>query len=229
MNNEILLCKSCNNYSLILHDHYYFCYECKDLKSVNKKKTINKSKPFVNKNTHFSNVLKGLHNNKIDDNLYNEFQKIINENNLHNNKITPTMISEFLKRKKIKNYKTTFSLSNKFNDNINFSAVDISKMSIIYSDFLSFFSENSENRSKTISCEYIFYEMLKLIYNSNFDNSTYNSKRNDKDELWNSYLIQLCNDNLPINVFEYKPYNIININKLFNVPDMMSIYDFNIG
>jgi hypothetical protein len=225
MNNEILLCKSCNNYSLIKNEYYYFCYECKDLISIRNKKIINKSKPFINKNTHFNNVLKGLHNNKIDVDLYNEFKKIMVENNLNNNEITPTMISEFLKKKKIKNYKTTFSLSNKFNNKINFSAIDITKMSIIYSDFLSFFSENSENRSKTISCEYIFYEMLKILSNNNFDNSTYNSKRNDKDELWNSYLIKICNDNFSNNTFEYKPYNIINVKKLFYIPNMISIYD----
>jgi hypothetical protein len=225
MNNEILLCKSCNNFSLIKNVFYYCCLECKEYISIDNKKINNKSKPSDNKNIHFNNVLKSLHNNIIDIDLYNELDKLKNDNDLQNNDITPTMVSEFLKKKKIKNYKTTFSLSNLFNDKINFSPIDINKMSIIYNDFLSFFSKNSENKSKTISCEYIFYEMLKLFSDTTLDNSTYNSKRNDKDELWNSYLIKICNDQDNNNNFEYKPVNIINIKKLFYIPNMLSIYN----
>lgn len=188
-------CKYCGSFDIEKVKDIYTCSDCTQTYTTSSKRLSTKSKPFNNKKMHFSNVMRQMSYNIIIDKNYEEFEELLAKNNLERRSLTTTIVYEFLKDKGIKNYRQTFALMNKSSDSsVSFNTDDtITNISILFEDFIKFLYKNGYKR--TISYGFIIDRMLEVLnITSNLKpNYTKSNKRDDKSELWNNYVIDLCN------------------------------------
>ncbi|BAO49552.1 late transcription factor VLTF-3 [Alphaentomopoxvirus acuprea] len=202
-------CKYCNSFYINKNNDLYFCDDCSSYYTTTSKRISIKSKPYNNKKIHFSNVIREISHNNISDINHNDFEKMLEDNNIDKKSITSTLVYEFLKTRGIKNYRQTYSLMNMSKgDNIILNNDDISKIYIMFDDFIKYLYKCKQIRT----IDYGFYlnkifDILKLTNNLK-PNFTKSNKRNNKSELWNNYIINLCNRSIDIEIsFIFIPNN----------------------
>jgi hypothetical protein len=156
--------------------------------------------PITKKKKPFSNVMREIIHNHVVDKNYEDFEHIISANNIDRKSITTTLVYEFLKDKGIKNYRKTFALMNKTSHNevVLSNNGTITKVSILFEDFIKYLHKYKQ--IKAISYGFFLnkiFEVLNITCNLR-PNYTKTSKRDEKSEMWNKFIINLLTDHLKI-------------------------------
>jgi len=221
----VLQCKVCDSFSVIENNECYYCTVCSECFTIKNKKIHTKSRPYNNKKIHFSNVMKELiYNNDCDAKHERELKQIISNNNIDINTISSTFIAEYLKKKNIKNYKQTIFLMNACtNTLLNYKLVNISHISIIFDNFIRYLY--SINYKKGISYGYILYKIfISLDITDNLKpNYTKTTKKDDKDDLWNNFILFICNNKRKKINYILQPPIFINNIYISNIPKLLTI------
>lgn len=193
-------CRFCQSYSIIKQNNNYYCSSCNSHYYNGLKKNINTIKNFSNKEAHFKNIIKTLSqittSLSIDDELINDMREYIDDKGLNYESIDTQFVTAFSKKKKY-NTKKNYILYHyilcciKDMDPI-FTKEAINIITIIFYDFTKFLCKYNKI-NLTISYQLLINNILSIFnINNNLNPTMKNNLKDKKWDIWNKYIINVC-------------------------------------